>query len=241
MASNFPPQKDSELFTMAANASTKITATPTAYGLSAPQATALAAASTAYDTAYNLAVDPVTRTKAKISAKNDAKKALVQNLRDLNRFVQATKTVSDEKKIEIGFPVYSSRTPIPPPSDAPVVKSVVTVGRRTTLKLRGLAGERRGRPAGVQGALIVSFNGDIPPVDLGLWKIEGLTTRTDFEIMWGATIPAGSQLWVAAAWYSPRGQAGPACDPISVAIGGGLSVAPGTSAATVEPTMKKAA
>ena len=232
MANNFPPQKDAELFTMAANASTKITATPSAYGLSALQATTLATLSDAYDTAYNLAIDPITSTKGKISAKNAAKIELVQILRDLNRFVQATKTVSDEKKIEIGFPVYSNRTPIPAPSDAPVVKKIVTVGRMTKVSLRGMEGDRRGRPVGVQGALVISYNGAVPPADTSVWKIEGLATRTDFEIAWPATVPANSPLWVSAAWYSPRGETGPACNPISVAIGGGLSATPDSGAVT---------
>ena len=219
MANDFPPRKDSELFTMAANAATLITATPSAYGLVAGQATTLSGLSATYDSAYNLAVHPLTRTPTNIEAKNAAKKALVQNLRDLNRYVQANKTVSDQKKMEIGFPVYAQRTPIPVPSDAPVVKSVVTVGRKTKMAIRGMEGERRGKPTGVQGALIVSYAGEVPPTDLGLWKIEGLSTRTDFEITWGPNVPANSPLWVSAAWYSPRGQAGPVCTPIAISLG----------------------
>jgi hypothetical protein len=241
MSDRFPPQKDSELRTMAANASTKITAHPSDYGLSVGQATALASLSAAYATAYNLAIDPITRTKAKISAKNDARKLLADNLRDLNRFVQATKTVTDEKKIEIGFPVYSARRPIPAPSDPPVIQSVITNGRRTKIKLRPMDEERRGRPAGVQGAIIISFTGVVPPADTSQWRIEGLVTRTDFPIDWSPTIAAGSQVWVAAAWYSPRGLLGPACNPVSVAVGGGLSMTPEVADSEGAGTMREAA
>jgi hypothetical protein len=213
---------------MAAAASTKITATPTAYGLTATQATTLATLSSAYTAAYNTAVDPVTRTKAKIAAKNAKKLQLVQNLRDLNRFVQATKTVSDEQKIEIGFPVYALPTPINPPTTAPVIKSITTNNRLSKMKIRDLEGERRGRPTGVQGALVMSFVGETPPADITSWRIEGLTTRTDFEITWSPSIPAFSQVWVTAAWYSPRGMAGPMCSPIAVALGGGVSVTTGS-------------
>jgi hypothetical protein len=197
--------------------------------LTAAQATLLASLSASYTAAYNLAVEPPTRTKSKISDKNVAKKLLTENLRDLNRFVQATKTVSDSKKIDIGFPVYANRTPIPAPTGTPVVKKVITIGRRSTITMRGSDDDRRGRPTGVQGALIISYTGAVPPGDIGQWRIEGLATRTKFEINWPATIAVGSQVWVAAAWYSPRGQTGQACTPISVAIGNGLSMAPDVS------------
>jgi hypothetical protein len=219
---------------MAANASTLITANPTDYGLSVTQAAAQATLSAAYDTAYNIAINPPTRTSLTIEAKKVAKIALVQNLRDLNRFVQATKTVSDEKKMEIGFPVYANRVPIPVPDTAPVIKKVNTVGRRTNVSIRGIVGDKRARPKGVQGALIISYQGDEPPADTSQWKIEGLSTRTDFEIVWSPAIPVGTALWVSAAWYSPRGQAGPACDPISVAIGGGMSAPASATKADTE-------
>ena len=228
MPSDFPPRKDAELFTMAANASTLISGHPTDYGLSVTQAAALATVSAAYGTAYNIAINPPTRTKLTITAKNDAKVALVQSLRDLNRFVQATKTVSVLKKQEIGFPVYADRTPIPAPDTEPSIKKVSTSGRRTNVTLRGMDDDRRGRPTGVQGALIISYQGEVPPADSSQWRIEGLSTRTDFEIVWSPAIAVGTPLWVSAAWYSPRGQAGPAATPVSVAIGGGMS-APATA------------
>jgi hypothetical protein len=234
MPTDFPPRKDSELFTMAANASTKISAHPTDYGLSVGQAASLATVSAAYSAAYNLAIDPPTRTKLTIIAKGDARRALVQNLRDLNRFVQATKTVGDLKKAEIGFPVYANRTPIPAPDTEPVIMKVITTGRRTKVTLRGMDSERRGRPTGVQGALIISYQGATPPADTSQWKIEGLSTKTGFEIIWSPTIPVGAPLWVSAAWYSPRGQAGPACTPVSVAIGGGMSAPADAAKAATE-------
>lgn len=232
MPTDFPPRKDADLLTMATDASALITATPTAYALSTLQASTLAGLVTSYSNALSAAQGPTTRTTPKIAAKNATKLALTQNLRDLNRYVQANKTVSDEKKLEINFPVYAQRTPINPPTTAPVVKSVVTVGRRTKMVLRDVDGDRRSRPTGVQGALIVSYIGAVPPADLQQWRIEGMATRTDFEITWSPSIPANSQVWVATAWYSPRGAAGPVCDPISVAIGGGVSAVPSANTAT---------
>src|SRR4051812_34928506 len=76
MARSFYLGTDAELYTGSESFSTKITATPTAYGLVAAQATAYAAKNTAYAAAYVEAVDPETRTKGKVEAKNEAKRQL---------------------------------------------------------------------------------------------------------------------------------------------------------------------
>ncbi len=67
---------DAELQTGSQSFSTKISATPTAYGLTAAQATAYAALDATWQAAYTAAKDPETRTKAKVQAKNDAKAAI---------------------------------------------------------------------------------------------------------------------------------------------------------------------
>lgn len=228
MPNTFPPSKDAELLAMSTNASAKITASAPSYGLTTGQATSLASVVSGFSSAMAAIDDPTTRTKAKVAAKNAAKSVLVQNLRDLNRFVQANKAVDDEKKIEIAFPVYKPRTPINAPTTAPVVKEVITNGRRSNVVIRDVDGERRGRPNGVQGALILSFTGAEPSPDAGLWRIEGLSTRNQFEITWPPTLAVGAQVWVAVAWYSPRGQAGPLSTPVSVSIGHGVGMTSAT-------------
>src|SRR5687768_14510632 len=73
MGKSFFRGTDAELYTGSANFSTLITATPTVFGLTAPQATAYAALNAAYAAAYVAANNPLTRTKPAITAKNDAK------------------------------------------------------------------------------------------------------------------------------------------------------------------------
>lgn len=225
MPSAFPPKKDADLATMSANLSTKISATPTAFGLTAAQATAFAALNTAYATAYATAIDPTTRTKANIAAKDTARANLigaVNGIRDINRFVQATRSVSDAQKIELGLPVYKSRSPINPPTDYPTVSVEKVVGRTAYLRLMTPGSERRGRPAGVQGAIVLSFTGTTPPADPQEWRTEGLTTKTIFPVVFPPSTPAGALVWVSAAWYSPRGQAGPVAPAIQVYLAGGV-------------------
>lgn len=72
MASSFFTGTYAELYTGSQSFSTQISATPTAFGLTAPQATAYATLNTTYATAYLAAQDPATRTKGQVAAKRDA-------------------------------------------------------------------------------------------------------------------------------------------------------------------------
>jgi hypothetical protein len=225
MANEFPPRKDADLLSMADNLSTKISATPLAFNLTPAQATAFAALNSAYATAYATAIDPTTRTKANINVKDVARTNLigaVNGIRDINRFVQATRSVTDAQKIELGLPVYKSRSPINPPTESPTITVNKVVGRTAYLRLTSPGSEGRGRPAGVQGAIVMSYTGTTPPSDPALWRTEGLTTRTIFPVVFPPSTPGGALVWVTAAWYSPRGQAGPLAPPVQVYLAGGL-------------------
>ena len=230
MPSTFPPHKDGELLTMATQASTAITLSPPTYGLTTGQASALATLVTAYTTAYDAATNPATRTKPTLLDKDAAKAALVQNLRDLNRFVQATKTVTDGQKAAIGFPVYATRAPIPKPTNAPVLEVQSTEYRIAKVLAREPGVTRRGLPPGVHNLLVVSYvaqGSTPPPTDPLQWKLEGLPTRPQFSVEFASTLAAGSQVYLAAAYVNPRGQAGPLCPPVSFYIGGGLGATDG--------------
>lgn len=106
---------DAEIAAGSANFSTRITATPAAYGLVAAQATAYAAVNAAYQTAYTTAITPATRTKGAVAAKNDAKDALRAMASDLAKIIDGTPTVTDQQKIDLGLAIR--KTPTPNPAD----------------------------------------------------------------------------------------------------------------------------
>ena len=135
MANSFLPDKDAALLAWSLNFSTLITATPTAYGLVAADATAYAALHTAFATAM-AACDPGVRNKAAVADKNDARTALKDSARLLAKRVAGTPSVTDAQKFELGLNVPATPTPIPAPDGVPA--------RRPC---RSGAGER-GRPRG---------------------------------------------------------------------------------------------
>jgi hypothetical protein len=103
-----------EVYTGSAAFSTQITATPTAFGLVAAQATAYAALNDAYATAYLAAQDPSTRTKGQTAAKKTAKQNLIVMASNLAKIIQGTPTVTDQQKIDLGISVRATPTPIGP-------------------------------------------------------------------------------------------------------------------------------
>lgn len=223
MGTRWPPVKDADFNSMVVNASTKISLAPTSYGLDAGKATALASAVSAWSAAYAAVLDPATRTKMSISIKDDKRAFLTQILRDYNKLVQGTPTVTDAQKIDIGFPVYKSRSPIPPPAEPPVVTIASQGPWRMKLHLRQADATRRGFPAGVKTAWVFTYQGPLPlPTDVAGWAFQGSSSKPDFDVALDPSIPAGSLIYITACWLNPRQMASTLAAPISTNVVGGV-------------------
>ena len=111
-STSFLPNTDAALLAWSLNFSTLITATPTAYGLVAGQATAYAALHTAYGTAL-AACDPAIRTRGAVQTKNTARTNLKNSARSLAKIVEGTPTVTNAQKVTLGLNVRSLPSPIP--------------------------------------------------------------------------------------------------------------------------------
>jgi hypothetical protein len=226
MATDFIPAREADLVTWSANFSTRISATPTAFGLTAGQATAYATLNTAWATAFTAASNDATRTPSAIITKNDARDALVANARMLAKIVQGYPAITNTQRSDLGLTVPTDEpTPINPPTEPPVLEVVSVIGRTMKIRLSAVGSERRGKPEGVSGATVLSFVGSTPPVAIGDWKFEGSITRTTFDVEFPTSVPAAAQVWLCAFWFNPRSQSGPACTPVSAYIAPGVSVA----------------
>jgi hypothetical protein len=95
--------------------STKISATPTAYGLTAGQASNYASLNGTFQTAYQAVLDPATKTKATVSTKNTAREPLRQSASSLAKIINGTPTVTDSQKIDLGLAVGAQPSPRPAP------------------------------------------------------------------------------------------------------------------------------
>ncbi len=215
---DYVPTRDADLLGFAENFSTKITATPTAYGLVAAQATAFATLFNAFGDAMRTLNDPMTRGTYYVAAKNNARDSLVDGaggIRQLANLVQAHPDITDLQLIDLRLTVRDRQpTPVPQPSTAPTIHIGDRYGRTVELRLEdSLNPNSRARPAGVAGAMVYSWVGANPPEDFTTWKCEGNFTRTEIEITFPLTVAPSTQVWFTAQWYNPRGETGPATLP----------------------------
>lgn len=224
-SSSFLPSTDAALLAWSLNFSTKITASPTDYGLTADQATAYTAVHADYAAAL-AACEPGVRSKSAVQAKNAARDTLKIQARLLSNLVQGTATVTNAQKIDLGLTVRAQPTPIPPPANPPTLDIVAVAGRSVRIRLHDLdnAG-KRGKPAGVKGAAVFSFVGAEPPADPGQWKFEGNITRTIVDVAFPLATAPGTLVWLMAAWFNERAQSGPNCAPVSTNTQYGMALA----------------
>jgi hypothetical protein len=218
---SFLPSTDAALLAWSLNFNTLINATPTAFGLTAAQATSYGALHTAYSTAL-AACDKAIRTKSAVSTKNQAKVNLKANARLLANLVNGTSTVTNAQKLSLGLTVKSKPSPVPVPSDAPGLDILSVNAWTVKIKLHDSSSSaKRGKPPGVTGASIFSFVGATPPNDMGSWTFQGNTGLTKIDVAFANTNAPGTKVWITAFWFNGSKQSGPACAPVSTNLQGG--------------------
>ena len=213
------PEGNEALQTWANNYSAKITATPTAYGLVAGDATALAALVSDYSTRLASALNPATKTKVTVAAKNTSKAALIARCRQLARIIKANPTVTNAQREELGLHVRDSvPTPVPPPVTHPVVSIDKLGSLQSSLRITDeMTPSSRAKPDGVQGAyLYVKIDGTAPatPDDC---KFAGTATRNQHVISFPSG-SAGKTFYVLAQWVNHKLEAGPVSSVVSSTI-----------------------
>jgi hypothetical protein len=220
---DYVPTTDAGLLSWATNMSAQVTATPTAFGLTAGIATTLAGHVTTYSDTLEAATNPTTRGGSTVFAKDTARQTLVAYVRQVVGTIQGTPSVTAQQKYDLGITVRDRvPTPITPPAMAPDVLILSTSGRTVKIRMIDPANPtRRGKPLGVAGASVFSYVGAEAPAEVSAWKFEGNTTRTSVDVLFDAATAAGAKVWLTAFWFNPRAQSGPACPPVSTHIPGG--------------------
>ena len=227
MGQNYLPTTDADLLAWSGHFNSLINATATAYGLTAAQAAAYTAAQQAYADAYQSAYEPTTRTSPVIERKNLARDELRQMSRAYVRIIQACPLVTDEQRRALKITVPKTPTPNGVPTVAPAVDLLGMNGYTMSVGIHDSdPSNKRGRPAGTAAAWVYTFVGETYPSDPSLWAFQGGTNKSTFDIIFPNTVPAGSQVWVCAAWINTHQQAGPVCRPVSTNIQGGGVTAP---------------
>ncbi len=228
---DFIPRRDVDVVQFTQNFARQIQADPSRFALSAEQAAAYTADQEAFAAAYKAAVNPGTRGLATVLAKDTARKAVVQQTRELARFIRVQPGVTSMMRFDLGLlgaggeaagaggegeSVYKARGPR---------LKVSAPGRRVKVSVRRTDGGRR-RPADAVGAAVYWFIGEQTPAELGRWHWAGNTTRPEmsFVLPGDACVP-GAKLWVMGVWLDRRLQPGQPGTAEYTAVGYGLALA----------------
>lgn len=116
------PPRDADYDIWLLNFTTLLTATPTAYGLVAGDATICAAQYTTWHAAFLAATNPGTRTSVTVAAKDVARINSVNVIRPYAQRIAVNPSISNSLKIGIGVnPRGTVPTPVPPPTTFPIV------------------------------------------------------------------------------------------------------------------------
>ena len=206
----YMPTTDAALDAFAINMDTLITATPTAYGLVAGQATTFDTASDDFTAKLATATNPSTRTSVTVAAKNVSRAALKALIQNYMAIIQGYPSITNGLLAGLGFTVRQTvPTPIGPPTSAPVV----TIQSSSSYALNGRFSDEntpdlRARPFGAIGAQIYTKVGGTAPTGPEQCTFKQFQTRQPMALQFTGP-DAGETCWVFARWQNRRGEAGP--------------------------------
>lgn len=219
MSDSYIPPSDSGYDTWFLNFSTKLTASPTTYGLIAGDATIVAAQYTAWHAAYLAAVTPATRTPVTVAAKDTSRAATTTIVRPYAQTISKNAAVSDANKIAIGVnPNSSIPTPVPTPTAIPVLNLDSSVPGVQTLRYTDPdAPTSRAKPNNVLALQL--FRSKVTPLPTNPLLGEYLGAYTKLPVR-ASNDPgdAGKTARYWARWQIRKGDVGPFSDPLDVVL-----------------------
>ena len=180
MYPTYIPGPDGAFATWLQNFSTLLTAAPTDYGLTAPNAVTVATENTAFQAAYTSASDPSTRTSATVAAKDAARVSAEAVVRPFAVLISLNAGVTDEAKVDIGVTVRTTvPTPIPPPLTSAALALVAGAPLAHTLRYFDTSTPTtKAKPFGAVALQVVRSVGVAPAVDPSVCPFLDLWTKS---------------------------------------------------------------
>lgn len=202
-----PPQ-DALFAVWLANFDALLTANPGDFGLTAPDAAAVAPVAAAFAASYPISQDPATRTPVTVAAKDADRASAEAVVRPYAVQISKNAAVTDANKTAIGVKVPSVvPTPIPAPVDAPALSLVSLTPGQGTFGFKAVAATGKAKPFGVVAVEIRTAVGVAHTVDPNAATYVGDYTKSPFRLTFPAG-DAGSKLTVFARFKTRSGPAG---------------------------------
>lgn len=192
------------------------------YGLTSAIVTSYTAVANDFKNKLELAIEPATRTRAVVSDKNAAKRALRAATLDVARIITSTPAVTNAQLINLRLNERLSPQSRPLPAAKPVIALLSCDGRLAKFRISNtVEPERRGKPRAVSGIYIFTHVGPTAPDDVTDYVFQGTASRMITEVLFPSSVPNGSTVWVVCCWVNERGQTSQASTPVSFVLQGG--------------------
>lgn len=230
--SSYMPAKESEQVQWSNTFAHVVSENAAAYGVPAATAAAFSAVNDALQAAWATAMEPSTRTRSCVAAKNNALAAMRQAAKNVVSLIQGTPTVTDQMKIDAGVTVRKTKpTRAKVPGFEPFIKVEQIKGRLASIVLQQDK-SKRSKPVGVVSATIFIAMSEEAPLTLEGWTFLTTTGKTKLDIPFPAST-TGDTAWVTAFWTNSAQESGPAATPVRINLPAG-----GVLAKDVEEPMK---
>jgi len=200
------PNKDSLLDAWAENFSSLISASPGRYGLTAGDASTIAAAVGGFDSAYQVCTSPTTKTAAAVSTKNTQRTLMLATVRPYAQEVSNNPGVASADKVALGL---NPKTSKPQPITAPASNPVLTLGGlspgHAIIRYRDSAASVsvKAKPYGVTGCVLsvsASATAITDPTKLG----SGPTLTKTPDNVDLSSLGSGVTVYLAARWVTQK-------------------------------------
>jgi hypothetical protein len=213
---DYIPQREADTLLFLNNLSAQVSAQYADYGVTASLANALAEQVADFAAARAVTQDGMTRSPGNIILKDQKKRLAIQTARAAVRIIQSHPGTTDAMRATLNITI---RKPRPTPGSAPDLTPQVSVakvrGHAVTVNVRDPdSASTRRKAAGMIGAFIYYCVGLDYPADESAWTFGGLATRHEHTLNLPRTLPAGTPVWITAAWVTPTGHPGPRARPV---------------------------
>lgn len=211
MASSYIPTKDADFQNWILNWITLLTASPATYGVTAADAAAQTALYNTWYAAYGIAVNPATKTKPTVAAKNAARVNAIAGIRPLAQTIANNDGVSNLNKLALGLNLKGSTgpTPIPTPTSNPIFSFIAaTQGEQTFKYVDSSDGVSRKKPFGVLAIVVFAKESDTAITDPTLLDFQNIETTQPFGLDTSFATP-GKRVYMAGYYITRTGLKGP--------------------------------
>ena len=219
MSDSYMPADDAGALSFMTVFAAGLTANTATYMVSSADALAVTNSVNLFAAALAITDDPATKTKVTVAAKDDARIAAEQIVRQYVSLIKPNAGISDPDKIAIGVrPVNTSRDPINPPSSSPLLNIIGATPLSQTIRYADTTTPDSGaKPFGALQLQLFVAVGEEEADDPAAAQFYGAFTKNPIGVQFAAE-EDGKVATYFGRWVTRKGLIGPWSLPISMRI-----------------------